>query len=148
MDLDVAQALWTLEMLPREEMPDIAIAALEARIDNIPVRMLAGLTADDLDDAENLFEEVLKYLGRGNLTKNDAACLYTQFISSQILRGDVEPYVGAKKIWEAALKTSDANFHNVDAFIYAASEYEDRPSDREFFNQEIQNEAKRWVTTT
>ena len=50
-----------------------------------------------------------------------------------------------QKKWEAALKTSDAKFHDVDAFIYAASEYEDRPEDCEFFKRAIRKEARRWV---
>lgn len=38
-------------------------------------------------------------------------------------------------------------FHELDPFIYAESEAEDRPSDREFFRTAIVNEATRWVRT-
>jgi len=37
------------------------------------------------------------------------------------------------------------NFHGADTFIYAASEYEDRPEDRDFFVSAIVKEAHRWA---
>ena len=51
---------------------------------------------------------------------------------------------GAKEIWRATLKARIDGFHELDAFIYAASEMEDRPQERNLFEKAIMEEAKRW----
>ncbi len=144
-DIDGTEAQWVLGMLPPERLPDIAVSALQNGLDSDALRILAGLSGSEIDDASKLFEEALKSLGRGQMSKKDAVRLYARTISGQILRGEMEPYAGAKKIWEAALKASEPEFHEVDPFIYAASEYEDRPEDHKFFNNAIRKEAQRWV---
>jgi hypothetical protein len=68
---------------------------------------------------------------------------YVEAITAQIVRRDLAAYEGARKIWDAALLVPGT--HDYDPFIYAASEYDDRPGDRRFFEDEIMKEAKRWT---
>jgi hypothetical protein len=42
----------------------------------------------------------------------------------------------------------DQSFHELDPFIYAESEYESRPEDRDHFTREIREEAARWASRT
>jgi hypothetical protein len=65
-------------------------------------------------------------------------------LASLICGGELEPYAGARKIWHLAQAVNEEAFHDLDPFIYAASEYQERPSDRPHFAAEIVNEARRW----
>ncbi len=144
MTLDIAEALFVLNLLSNDKLPEVAVAALVDGIDNRPLRILAGLSSVELQTAREFFTQALELLGRGKLSKEEAARRYTRFVARQILSGELSPYEGARRIWGASTKV-DTEFHDVDPFIYAASEYEDRPEDREFFTKEILLEAQRWI---
>lgn len=144
MTLDLAEALFVLDLLPSDKLPEVAVSALVDGINNRPMQILAGLTSGELQTARELFTQALLLLDRGKLSKEEAVRRYTRFVSRQILSGEVPPYEGARKIWGASTKIN-VEFHDVDPFIYAASEYEDRPEDREFFKKEILLEAQRWI---
>jgi hypothetical protein len=69
-------------------------------------------------------------------------------VAQKIVSGHLEPYEGTKAIWPAYLAVDDPEFHDLDAFVYAKDEYEDRPEDRAHFANEIVEEAKRWSTAS
>jgi hypothetical protein len=48
---------------------------------------------------------------------------------------------GAKRIWQATLNAELNGFHDLDGFIYAASELEERPEDKALFEKAIIEEA-------
>jgi len=134
--------LWKLKMLPVEYLPQAGIRALELGVDIEATRILAGLERSDINEkAPELFETTLDQFG--SLSVEDAARIYARVIAEAILRGLVEPYVGARTIWAAASRVHETSeFHELDPFIYAASEYEDRPNDRAFFASAIESEAR------
>ena len=141
MDLLEAQAFWTLDMLPREKIPAIAQDALERGLDDPSLRILAGLTKAELDEAVPRFEKTLAAMGYRALEKAEALQICIKVVSLQIVKNEVAPYQGARLIWRAAHKVIGT--HEADPFIYAASEYEDRPEDQEFFANAIVEEARR-----
>ena len=145
MDLDNAQVLWTLGLLPQEQLPAIACELLEAGQDTDSLRVLAGLSGDQVAEAAPLFRRVLQQLGKANISKEQAMRQLARIVSQQIVDGSIDAYAGAKKLSDATIRASLLDFHEVDPFIYAASEYEDRPADRQFFEEEILKEAKRWL---
>jgi len=114
-------------------------------MDSRTLRILAGLTHDEATDATNLFKQALEELGMSEITRSDAARICASAISRQIISGDLSPQEGANKIWDASIRVNDPGFHDLDPFIYAASELQSRPQDREFFNREIVKEAESWV---
>jgi hypothetical protein len=59
-----------------------------------------------------------------------------------ILDGKLDPYIGARLLWKASVNNDIDHEHELDPFIYAASEYEDRPEDREGFKRAIIEEAR------
>ena len=61
-------------------------------------------------------------------------------IATEIIAGSVLAYQGAKHIWHLTL-SSDEPISELDPFIYAASEWECRPEDRQFFEEMIVREA-------
>jgi hypothetical protein len=106
---------------------------------------LSNLQIDDADNANALFEKVLKEMGVETLTKRDAVEKLSHYLAQQILGGAVSPYTGAKEIWKLTLAAQEECFPELDPFIYAASEYEDRISDRPFFDNAIMREAESFV---
>jgi hypothetical protein len=141
LDIAEAQAFSVLGMLPREKLPAIAQRALEQGLDDPSLRILAGLTNGELDEAVVRFAKTLTGLGYGAMEKADALRICINVISLQIIKSEIAPYEGARLIWRAAREVDGS--HEADPFIYAASEYEDRPNDRQFFAREILKEAKR-----
>jgi hypothetical protein len=142
--IETAEVLWALHQLPSEELPQTATELLTAGYDCQALRVLAGLTSTELADASDLFERVMRELGRPPLPRREAVLRYTRLVSKEILHGEIAPYDGAKRIWNVSIGL-DTPLHEVDPFVYAASEYEDRPTDRDFFDSEILKEARRWV---
>lgn len=146
MDLLFAQALWILGLLPDERLPEeIGVKGLEAGIDTEMFCELACLTTSDALEARKLFEGILKSKGMPVLSRADAARIYAKNISRQILTGALLPRNGANLLWDASIRVNDSSFHDLDVFIYAASELQSRPEDVEFFSQEIIKEAQAWV---
>jgi len=79
------------------------------------------------------------------MSKRDAVLKYARWISARIVLGEMTPYDGAKAIWHASLDLEDDPVPELDPFIYAASESEDRPEDRTFFDEEIKKHALQLV---
>jgi hypothetical protein len=143
MEFDIAKILWTLDLMPPENLPQVATELLTEGFDCEALRLLAGLTSIEGADVSNLFEQAMRELGVPPLSKREAVIGYTRLISDEILQGKIAPYDGAKKIWNVSIKL-DTPLHEVDPFIYAASEFEDRPKDRDYFTSEIVKEARQW----
>jgi hypothetical protein len=146
MDLHTASAFWKLDLLSAHQMRAVAEDLLSSGEDTKELSLLAGLADSELSQAPELFTLIVRWAGKGDLTRADAARSVTRSIAVQISRAEIAPYEGARQIWRASLAVRDENFHDVDPFIYAASEYENRPEDRAHFAQEILSEAQRWLT--
>lgn len=131
-----------LALLEAEQLPALAVDALLQGFDSPALRELAGLSACDMDEAVVLFRRVLRELGRAELTKEAALRELSDRVLKQIVDSEIEPYAGARWLWRAALESQADHGHELDPFIYAASEYEDRPQDREFFLKAIIAEAR------
>jgi hypothetical protein len=123
--------MWTLGLLPNEDLPLAGVRALEAGIDTEASRILAGLEAYEHDKAPELFKELLE--GFPPLLIDEAAKRYAVLVAKAILSREIEPYIGARAIWDAANRVKRTReFRELDGFIYAASEYQERPRDRVF----------------
>lgn len=144
MDTNTAVAYWTLGLLQPQQMRQVAQGLLASGVDS-KLHVLAGLSDSELDEAPDLFSQTMHALGRDKLTKPDAVRIIAKAVARQITQGDLSPYDGARRIWNASLEVAEQGFHDVDPFIYAASEYEDRPDDRDHFAAEIVAEAQRWL---
>ena len=145
-NLESVNAQWVLGLIPTDDLRDIATKALSAGIESKSLVELAGLNRSETDEARKLFEHALNELGCERMGKMDALRNYARVVSASILESDLTPLEGAKRIWQATLGSAPMNFHDLDAFIYAASELESRPQDRAFFEQAILDEAARWGT--
>ena len=142
-----AESMWLLGLLRNEELPDLAIDAISKGYESESTLQLAVCAKDDSEEIERLFRQMLVEGGGGGMSKIDALKHYAKQISSSILSEKTPPLEGARLIWDATLNAQVNNFHDLDSFIYAASEMEDRPSDKAFFEKAIIDEAKRWVVS-
>lgn len=146
MDIRLAQALWTLDLLEIGYLPEVALGALEVGLDSPALRLLAGLIGNEVENAPQIFTQALKELGLPTLSQRDAARIYAIAVSKQILNGELSPQDGANKLWDASIQVNNPDFHELDTFIYAASELQSRKEDLEFFNHEILREAQAWAS--
>jgi hypothetical protein len=142
-DLDVAVCAWVLGLLDSKDLPTIATAALSNGMDGQRLRELAGLSPMDLADAGEMLESAIREVGWRLPGRRQAAVEYARCVAQLVLTGDVTPGDGARLIWRASLAVQDRSFHDLDPFVYAASEYDERPADRALFDAAIMQAARR-----
>jgi hypothetical protein len=138
------QAQWVLGLILVDDLPDIAAEALSVGIESKSLVELAGLSRSETDEARKLFGQALIELGCQRMEKAEALGRYAKIVSTSILASEVTPLEGAKRIWQATRKAELNGFHDLDGFIYAASELEDRPEDKALFEKAIIEESRSW----
>jgi hypothetical protein len=139
--LDINEALWDLGLLSREMLPEIAIAALTEEFDSSALRRLAASLPDEWGN-EAAFARARQELGRPNCHKQEHLSNVAKWIAQNILSGTVDPLVGASQIWDCVRAIDDDSFHDLDPFIYAASEFEERPSEKALFGEMVRSAAR------
>jgi hypothetical protein len=142
LEIDLAQALWCLGQLPPEDIPEIACQALERGFDSPTIRKLAGLHKPVASDIGDLFDRAMIEMGRKPLSKKAAGLLIAKDIAAQIVRGQIDPYQGAREIWWEIWNECERP-EELKAFVGLADGYEDEPSHREQYRNDIVAEAKK-----
>lgn len=140
--LVLASARVALGLLYREDLADVAASALADGCDSPSLRMLAGLTPSEADGARPLFERALCELGISVPDKRKAIMRLAREMARDIVSGTTRAYDGAMAIWDLALRAPTENLPELDAFVYAASEWEDRPEHRAVFEEGIKAAAR------
>jgi hypothetical protein len=143
--LQSVEARFVLGLVLSDELPGIAADLIASGLESKSLIRLAGLAVTEVGDARELFEQALEELSRGRMSKELALRRFTQDTCEQILQNSLSPFEGAKLIWQTYRASDVLDTHDYDPFIYAASEMEDRPKDRNRFEIAILEEAKRWV---
>lgn len=139
-DLAKSVALYSLEMLPVDDLPQIAIEALEAGYDSVSLRELAGGQSEHPFDFRQKFEKALKELQLPMPCRRGAAILLACHIAKSILKGEMSPYEGARRIWWD-LYTKVPEAIELQTFVGAASEIEDDPEHRDYYISDITKEC-------
>jgi hypothetical protein len=126
------------------DLPKAALSALEGGLDSPALVALAVMPADAYQsEIQALFERALEELDMCSPSPHDAVMYLARETARDIVAGTVAPYAGAKRIWDLARRAPTG--HELDPFIYAASEWEDRPAERLRFEQGIIEEARSLV---
>jgi hypothetical protein len=146
MNLRMARTLYALGRLDKALLPGVALVAMNDGLDAPALRQLAGLAKFDLELAPRLFEQALKEVGMPTPERMAAAREYAVLLSRQMIAGEVSPEDGARKLWDVASDIGIDQFHDLDAFIYCASEIPSRPLERRIFVSEILREAADWAS--
>ncbi len=123
-----------------ETLPSAAVAALGAGLESRSLNRLAGLT--NSDEARTLLDRALDELDIPVPSPREAVMLLARNAAIDIVRGTTAPYHGAKRIWELAAHVPIEAVPELQPFVYAADEWEERPEDRRFFDREIVREAR------
>ncbi len=142
-DLKAIQVRWVLGLVSGKDLPSIATTLLTQGIESKSLVELAGLSRTEAG-APDLFEQALHELGCIVMEPTEALKHYAKTVSASILARETSPLDGARRIWRATLYVGAHGFHDLDPFVYAASEAESRPQDRELFERAIIDEARRW----
>ena len=136
----VARLLLGLDSMSR--LSEFAVDALVAGFDSPALRELAACENPSFDEGIAMLNRTLAEMGMVLPSKRDAVMRLARQASRDILRGVVGPYEGGKAIWQLARSVPEERLEQLDPFIYAASEWEDRPRDRPYFEQAILETAK------
>jgi hypothetical protein len=142
-DITRAESLRTLGFLTSDELVRMAEGAVAGGCDNENIFQLSICSPNERDEANALFEKVKLDYGSSSMTMLEALHEYARFTAASILNEEISPSDGAKLIWKATLAAKLPDFHELDGFIYAASEIDDRPSERPLFEAGILREAER-----
>jgi len=135
--LEVTACKLQLGLLSAAAVPDVATEALSRGCDSPSLRRLAGLMGSEGEEVGPLFDRALAELGSPQLSDAEAVMRLAREISQAIVAGTTAPHDGAKRIWDLTLRVPGERFPDLDTFIYAASEWEERPEDRRFFDEGI-----------
>jgi hypothetical protein len=144
-DNRIRQALVSraLGLLPRSALPGLAADLMVAGLDT-PSLLELSISDPDHDDLDALFRRMMQELHVQDVGREQALREYAAHVSDRVLHGACTPYEGAKEIWSVLLKNPVQGFHELDGFVYSASEMEDRPEDKEFFERAIRIECEKW----
>ncbi len=136
---------WILGLISDEELPNLALKGLSQGFDSESLVTLSVCEFTESCEIQKHFKNVLSDFGGGDMSQKDALRCYAKYISTLILNSEISPSMGAKSIFRASLNAAQSDFHELDAFIYAESEMEERPNEREFFESAIREEATYWA---
>lgn len=132
-----------LGVIRSDGLPAVAATALADGWDSPSLRVLAGSPRSD-PDVRSLFERALSELNVSLPTPREAVIVLANDIAASVLAGTVAPYDGAQRITELSLRLPEdaEHLHELDTFIYAASEWDDRPEDANIFAEGVVSAAR------
>jgi hypothetical protein len=131
--LRLVAAKHLLDLVGPEAMQTEATNLLVRGVDSPSVRLLAGMSTTDNNEVRAVCRTALRELGIESPSPREAAILVATEVANRITAGAVSPYDGAKEIWNIAVRLPLEHFPDFDAFVYAASEWEERPENRTVF---------------
>ena len=101
MNIKEAIAYWKLDMLGSEEIPKVAVSALESGMDSECLRELASETELEMSNLGPLFKQCIKSLKINIPTEQEAVYEIARYLSKKIISKELTPYEGAEKILDA-----------------------------------------------
>jgi hypothetical protein len=130
-DVKTAVTEWQAGLKEWSEFPDVAAAALAEGLDGPSLRNLAGLLGLPWTEiqwqAPDLLDGVSAEVGVPKRTQGEALEVIVQTEAKRIVRGEVAPEAGAKRVYELFLRdTARTEWLSVGRF---AEEWDDDASD-------------------
>ena len=139
--LTIAASKVVLNRFLPGDLINAAVDALSSGLDSRSLRILAGLTLSESNEELSMFKQALKELDMPLPDQHEAAMFLARDYAKQILEGDISALEGARRIWDVSIIPHE-HVAELDTFVYGASEWEDRPEDRELFEKGIIAAAK------
>jgi hypothetical protein len=142
MDIELAEAMWRLGVLPPEALPGLAREALEQGLEGPSLEALAELHAPTRLQAGGLFEEALSEIGRPPMSLPDAGLRLAQDLAAKILTGELTPQEGAHRIvWDVWDRCRE--LERLGVFVTLEEALEKQPEHRDLVEEGIRREARR-----
>jgi hypothetical protein len=143
-DIAALRASYLLGISTTDDIYEFAIRNLREPVDD---NLLAIAICDksDKECIEGAAELLFGKLGFGRISLEDALRTLATEVSLQIIDKSLPVRKGAELIVRAVRCADIQDFHELDPFIYAVSEMEERPEDRIFFENALIEEANRWA---
>jgi hypothetical protein len=134
-EIEVAQALYTLRRLPGEELSRVGVDLLQSGVDTQAVRELAGAQSNTLRDSGELFERVLLELRRPNMSARDAALVIARDLAKKVVAGAMLPRDAAER---GSSLCPDAQYDELlTPFLAYADDYECYPGSHARIDAEV-----------
>jgi hypothetical protein len=140
---DTGIALWALDLLDSDRIAVLANEALGTERESPAIRRITSL-AGESGDLRELFAAALAELHAAVPSRPAAAHIIAAAVATDLLVGNSDPFEAARTL-SILSRAVGPGFHELDSFVYAESEAEDRPQDRDFFARAILDEARRWA---
>jgi len=139
---DRAVAYWSFGWLPSDELPKVALEALDHGLESPSLIELASAESSVGPRLHRLFEKALVELGHSRLTKAEAGRIIAEEYADQICKAKISPVEGARAIWRVTLECGDLT-RELGIFGGRVSEYEGVSSEsRENISKMILSEAR------
>lgn len=99
-ELPIGLALYKLELIGSENIPQLAITALDQGYDSSSLRILAGLipNIDNSWEINDYFKKSLIELGIEELSSGQSCLVLIRYYLQQIIDGTITPFDGLEKI--------------------------------------------------
>ena len=131
-----------LELLLSDELPAAAARVVQLGIVSPALEELAALRPSYTEEAQVLFRDALRELKLEVPNERDAVLLIAREIAAEILAGHVSAKAGARRIWDARSRAWSASVPELDTFIYADCEWDERERDSDLFTQGVIEAAR------
>jgi hypothetical protein len=136
MTIELAEALWQLQKLPKDSLAALALDLMVAGLESPALVQLAGYQQGDNLNPTELFVTALSELGRLPLAHNEAVQRVALDWCQRIVTGVYSPEEGARRIWWE-LWIENPHLEELSFFAGAASEYPDHPDAHAEIDEEI-----------
>lgn len=146
-DLVEPLAEWELGVLWPEEVPGLAVAALERGCELREVAVLAGLERPVRADVDEELGDLLRRIGWARPTRDQALKTVVDALAGRIGGGSVEPADGAHRLWRLANQGGFGGplWTQLAIFVGLASEWDDHEESRPAIEAQIVEEAQALV---
>jgi hypothetical protein len=141
-NIRILQAEWVLGRIPPEDTPMIAARLLEQGYNSDALGVIAGLSKPTYLDLKDLLDQAFAEMGMERLGERESCVAVARSIAHMIYRFELDPYEGARRMAELSLQCAESSLQ---AFVGLASEWEDDPANRTFYEEDIRNEAETFL---
>ena len=121
---------------------EVAAEVLAEGFDSEALRALAAQEDPRSEEVMPILNRALADLGRNLPTPTNAALWLAARTALKMLAKEINAYDGSKAIWALARRVPGDAVAKLDPFIYAASEWEDRPEDRPWLEKAMLESAE------
>ena len=129
-----------LDLVDRSEVVAWAERKVEAGEQEPLVLELAALFSTEYDRVDDLVVALARSLGCGELSEYRSAILSAAWVARRLGQGAMEPIEAARSIWRIANLVPESR-NDLKLFIGLASEWDDDPESRSYYDEEIRSLA-------